>query len=440
MIRRLSLQARLLVLLAILLALLCAGLELAARRAAQGQADRELLEELRVATDLLAAVSGPAELTPSTRRTLLQAVYERQRAPFGAPAYELIEREGPSLRSDPFPRFSSPPPPGIATVRADTDVWRVLTVVDLTRGTTRRAALSESARQDRVRTLRDDLSGPWTIVLPLFAIAVLGSVWFGLRPLRRIEQRISTISPYDPEPLGLDPERMPREVGTLARAFDGLATRLSRVMSDQRIFASAASHELRTPLAGALSQFEVLRRAPKRTEALERLGQALSHMERLVAQLLFLARSDTVAASDRSEAVDLVRLAREAGEELDLEARLEIDGKGTVTGYPDLLRSLIRNLIRNADQASGGGPITVKIDESGKGVRVAVLDRGPGIPEADREALLEPFERGKARAGTGAGLGLTVAQRIAELHGGRITIAERPGGGASVSAILVRPA
>ncbi len=275
------------------------------------------------------------------------------------------------------------------------------------------------------------------IALPIFAIVVLASVWLGLRPLRTMEARFIAISPYDPEPLGLEVDRMPRELGTLARNFDDLVARLVQVMSDQRMFAAAASHELRTPLAGALSQLDVLKRAPDRHESLDHLGRALSHMERLVTQLLFLARSDTVASADRPEMIELAAVAREVGSELDPGTMLPVEGAGTITAYPDLIRSLLRNLIRNAQQASGGNGVSVVIEQKRNGVEVAVLDRGPGIPEADWTRVLEPFHRSKGRHGEGAGLGLTVAQRIAELHGGSIVVADRPGGGATVTATLV---
>ena len=438
MIRRLSLHARLLFLLALLLAMLWAGLEIAARKAAQDRADAELLEELRATTDLLIAVSVPEGLDAGERRALLETVQIRRRAPIGQGAYELVDGDAVILRSALFPDLAAAPPPGIATVQAEGDTWHVLTSVDLKTGTTRRAALSDTSRDRRAHDLLADLTAPWAIALPLFAIAVLGSVWLGLRPLRQIERRMAAISPYAPEPLGLDSARMPRELGTLARSFDGLADRLARVISDQRIFASAASHELHTPLAGALSQLDVLRRAPGRRASMDRLGDALSHMQRLLAQLLFLARSDTVAGSERPEPVDLAALAQAVGTELDLGSRLAIDGAGAVTGHPDLLRSLLRNLLRNAAQARADEPIRVEIGESQDSIHVEVLDRGPGIPDAERHAILEPFRRGSGSQARGAGLGLTVAQRIAELHGGRIAIAGRAGGGASVTAILAR--
>lgn len=436
MISRLSLQARLLILLALLLSILWAGLEIGAGRVAQERADAELREELRATTGLLAAISIPPGMDTETRRALLEAAQRRRRAPLGAPAYELLDGADTVLRSHPFPDFDVPPPPGIATARAGEGMWQVLTVVDVESGGIRRAAMSQAARQDRVRALRSELSAPWTVALPVFSIAVLGSVWIGLRPLRRIERKIAATSPHEPRPLGLDPARMPREIATLARSFDRLAARLARVVSDQRIFASAAGHELRTPLAGARSQLDVLRRAPDRREAATRLGESLAHMERLIAQLLFLARSDTVAASDHPVRVDLAALLHSVGDELDLGSRLAIEGGAGLSGYPDLLRSLVRNLVRNAAQASGDGPVTVQISEAAGHVRVAVLDRGPGIPAADRRAVFEPFRRGGGTRSAGAGLGLTVAQRIAELHGGRIVIEDRQGGGASVTAIL----
>ncbi len=436
MIRRLSLHARLLVLLALLLSLLWGGLEIAARRSAEEQANLELRQELQATTDLLSAVSVPKGLGTEDRRALFKEIQLRRPAPIGQAAYELVDEDGVALRSMPFPDFSELPPPGIATVQGEGDLWYVLTFVDVTTGETRRAALSDTSRDRRAHDILGNLTAPWAIGLPLFAIAVLISVWVGLRPLRRIEQRMALIPPHDPEPLGLDPDRMPREIGVLARSFDRLAERLAGVMSDQRIFASAASHELRTPLAGALSQLDVLRRAPDRTFAMERLGKALSHMDRLITQLLFLVRSDTVAASDRPETVDLGALANSVGDELGLGSRFRVCGTATVTGYPDLLRSLARNLLRNADQASEGKTIVVEVKERPDAAVLSVLDSGAGIPEADRSRLLEPFQRGGDRRSGGAGLGLTVAQRIAELHGGRIEIGGRPDGGAIVSAVI----
>lgn len=414
-------------------------MDVAARSAAQKQANAELEEELRATADLLTAVSVPEGLDVGERRALFEAVQLRRYAPVGKAAYELRTEEGEILRSAPFPEFSVAPPPGMATVRGTGDTWQVLTVVDLETGAIRRAALPDTSQDQRANDLRAELVAPWAIALPLFAIAVLGSVWIGLRPLRRIELRMTSISPYDPEPLGLDCVSMPREIGTLAQSFDRLAERLARIMSDQRIFASAASHELRTPLAGALSQLEVLRRAPERRTSIDRLGEALAHMERLVTQLLFLVRSNTVAASDRPERVDLVALTWEVGEELGLRETLQIEGKGGMTGYRDLLKSLLRNLLLNAQTASNGEKITVGIGERADAAMISVLDLGPGIPGPERQRLIEPFQRGAGKPGTGAGLGLTVAQRIAELHGGWIEIADRPGGGAAVTAILPGP-
>lgn len=400
MIRQLSLRGRLLILLTLLLALLWLALEVVAFGTAGEQADAEVEAELRTITNLLTAVVISDQRDLAEQRMQFQTIQASRDTPFDETAYELVTRTGVILRSSPFPEFASNPSPGLSTVRAGMRDWRVLTIFERETGTIRRAALPKAARDLRMHDLRRSLSASWVIALPLFAIAVLGSIWLGLRPLHRIERRMSAVSPHDPEPLGLDRTRMPRELASLSRSFDELATRLARVISDQRIFASAASHELRTPLAGAISQLDVLRRAPGRQESLDKMGDALKHMERLIAQLLFLVRRETATIPGQPDKIELHELARDVLDELDLAGTVRLDGSGELEGYPDLLRSLLRNFLSNAERASLGNDIAIRIVPGSDTVAVSVLDRGPGIPEAEKERVLEPFQRGRAERTT----------------------------------------
>lgn len=431
--RRVSLQTRLLVLLALLLAMLWAGLEFAVRRDAAAQAARELERQLHATTDLLLVIERAGVDASAQAEIIAAAARTGSVAAFVDTAFELRRDGREVIRSDPFAVFENRLPAGFSTVAGNDGGWIVLTVID--EDTTRRAAVPGSARSDRAATLRSDLSAPWTLALPVFALAALAAVWIGLRPLRGIERRILRIDPRRPAPIDMDPRRMPRELATLTAAFNDLVERLGRVLTDRRIFASVASHELRTPLAGALIQLDVLKRAPDREAVREKLAQALSHMDRMVTQLLFLANGDMAVAETAPREIDIAALSVEIAGEIE-EGRVEVSASGEparVTGHPDLLRVLLRNLVRNARDAAEGQTVTVVVTGRTGEVRVEVLDRGPGIPEAERAMVFDPFRRGR-RGGTG--LGLTVAQRIAGLHDGRIVVADRPGGGAAVTAVL----
>src|SRR5262249_31762813 len=102
-----------------------------------------------------------------------------------------------------------------------------------------------------------------------------------------------------------------------------------------------------------------------------------------------------------------------------------------VQGDAGLLRRLFRNLLDNASAHGGPEPPEVEvIPAAGSGVRILVCDRGPGVPEAEREKIFEPFYRVRGMAGSGAGLGLALVRQIAEQHGGQVFCSERSGGGA----------
>jgi signal transduction histidine kinase len=209
----------------------------------------------------------------------------------------------------------------------------------------------------------------------------------------------------------------------------------------QREFAADASHELRTPLTIVRGSVEHLRRHATRPVA--EVGEALSDIESevdrltsLVDDLLLLARSDSGVIELRRESVDLAEVAGEALQRLRAQAEargveLRLDAAPVaVAGDPDRLRQLVAILIDNAIRhAPKGSAVRVGIrGDAHPGI--SVEDEGPGIRSEDLPHVFDRFWRAIDAPEGGTGLGLSIAAWIAEHHGGRITAANRPGGGA----------
>jgi two-component system OmpR family sensor kinase len=236
------------------------------------------------------------------------------------------------------------------------------------------------------------------------------------------------------------------EVRVLADAFDRMLDRLEDAFRRQRGFVSDASHELRTPLTVIRGQLEVLARQPevspedvRRVDGLVRTE--IARMERLVEELLLLARADE-GQLVRAEAIDVDDFVGELWDGLSLIARREfrlghLPG-GTLTADPDRIGQVISNLVRNAVEHTGeDGLIRLTVRAVGsEELELAVEDDGPGIAPEQRDRVFDRFHRtdtGRARKKGGAGLGLAIARAVVQAHGGKIWAGESPEGGARVA-------
>jgi signal transduction histidine kinase len=234
------------------------------------------------------------------------------------------------------------------------------------------------------------------------------------------------------------------ELEDFAGSFNGLLDRLHVALERQRQFTGQASHQLRTPLAALIAAIEVARRRPRTVEEHERVLDQLhddaDRLWRVVEALLFLARADAEAELPDRERLDLAAWAADhlrdwSGHERAADLRLEgSDGDAPWTrAHRPLLGQLLNNLLENACKYSKPAtPITVRVWREPDAVAMAVEDRGLGIPTGDLPRVFEPFYRAESarRLGhAGAGLGLAVARRIAEAHGGTITAESESGRG-----------
>jgi two-component system sensor histidine kinase TctE len=262
------------------------------------------------------------------------------------------------------------------------------------------------------------------------ALIVWLTVTLAMQPLRRLGAAISERSPDDLRPIR---EATPAEVEGIVMAVNSFMGRLDTALAALRNFTGNAGHQLRTPLSVVRMQLALARRAEDAEgarEATEKADTALAQAERVLAQLLLLARVDGAAGQMQARPVDLARLARDVtGEMVPLAARAGVDlgwsgaAEAVVLGEPVLLSEMLRNLIDNALSYGGrGATVTVRV-VPGDGVTLEVEDNGPGV-SPERLAALAQRRRPADQAAQvgGHGLGLPIVGEIAEIFGARLRL------------------
>ncbi|MFI1916176.1 sensor histidine kinase [Nocardia sp. NPDC020380] len=279
------------------------------------------------------------------------------------------------------------------------------------------------------------VGGP--IVAVAAALATYLLVGRSLRSVEEIRSRVAGISAARlservPVPVARD------EIARLAETMNDMLARIEAGHAAQRRFVGDASHELRSPLTAVTAALELARDRPETLDAELIDGTLLPEAERmrqLIEDLLTLAKADENGLELRTGDVDLDDLAGAAAGALrargDRTVRTDIHPARVVGDSVTLARAL-RNIV---DNAAAHARTTVAITSSGNGsrARVTVDDDGPGIPVADRERVFGRFvrlEADRARATGGSGLGLAIVAEIAGAHGGSVTVAESPLGGA----------
>jgi signal transduction histidine kinase len=232
------------------------------------------------------------------------------------------------------------------------------------------------------------------------------------------------------------------EVARLAETFNGTAERIQTLVTANRSLLANASHELRSPLARLRMGIEGLKDGPLSKERTEELSRNIRELDQLIDEILLASRLDGAGAmAMQAEPVDIVALVAEECAQADAALDIRTALLPMVQGDPRLLKRLFRNLIENAEHHGGGRPdVTLATPAPGE-VVVTVADRGPGVPEAERTRIFEPFYRmkGASEAAGGVGLGLALVKQIAERHGGGVECAAREGGG-SVFRVVLRAA
>ena len=231
------------------------------------------------------------------------------------------------------------------------------------------------------------------------------------------------------------PETGPEDVRAAASAFNAMTEKVAKTLENQRHLLAAVGHDLRTPITAMRINLEFVTDDDLR----EGLGRNLDELQDLTEQVLGAARG-TGGESKRN--VDLSALVESLCTDLDEMGETvhwDLSAPAPINCRPNEIRRAVRNLVDNA--VAYGGEAEVKIDDTPSTYEIVVEDKGPGIPEADRLRVFEPFvrlESSRNREGGGTGLGLTLVKAIAEGHGGQITLENRPGGGLRARMTLPR--
>jgi signal transduction histidine kinase len=274
------------------------------------------------------------------------------------------------------------------------------------------------------------------ITLPILLVLLLADIAIfrrALRPLREASETAESIAPERPG-VRLPTKELPQEVRPLVHAVNQGLDRLEEGFRVQRDFTADAAHELRTPLAVLRSRIDLLEN--------EKMREALRHdvdgMAHIISQLLDIAELDTLAVQP-DEKADLQSVAAGIAEfvaPLALAQGKDIALSGAtepvwVRGNPEMLGRAIRNLAENAiNHTAAGSTVEFVVEDNGT---INVLDRGPGIGEDERKLIFRRFWRRDRRKQGSTGLGLSIVQRIAELHSASITVENRKPNGACFS-------
>jgi signal transduction histidine kinase len=298
---------------------------------------------------------------------------------------------------------------------------------------------------------RHPMAGAWRpglavlLVLVIVALAAAPLARRIARPVERLTEAARRLGrgelayrvPEDP-PRGLVRRRPrhPSELAELTRAFNDMAGRVERLVAGQKELLANVSHELRSPLARIRVALALLPRDGEAERRLRDVEADLADLDRLIDDVLTAARLDATSVPPQRSAVDVGRLLADVAERAGQDPATAGTTVRVAPGpAPDLvadaalLRRALWNLVENAAKY-GAPPVTLAAGRAGERVALSVSDEGEGIPAAERERVLAPFHRLDAArtpsaAGEpprGFGLGLTIARRVAEVHGGSITV------------------
>ena len=274
---------------------------------------------------------------------------------------------------------------------------------------------------------------PVAILIPVTVLLLWLVVWLALRPLERLAQALGTQDERNLSELPL--HQVPAELEPLVLSMNSLLLRLKEAFATRQRFVQDAAHELRTPLTALKLQVENLRQEAAAPE-IARLQAGIERMQRLVEQLLRLARQEAAASDAAEAAVEVTGVLKQSLESfVPLAAARRIDLGLVATESAQIrvdvhdLRSVLDNLLDNAlHYTPAGGRVDVSLQWVDEILRLEVLDSGPGIPPELLDRVFDRFYRVPGNGAEGSGLGLAIARHAAERAGLRIELCNRAGG------------
>lgn len=453
-----SLKGRVLLVLGITITLCWAGaLTVLVVYTLSGQSSHWDSKLQAIGTKILLAIPSGAKLKPSFSHSLqlrddsisrdvnltFQVWTERK---------NLIVRAPDSPRVPLLPSFTD----GFTSATVDGERWRIFSVSDSTGEVSVQVAMRHSVIDQEIR---HKIFGALGFVTALLGVAGL-LMWFAmgksLQPLTAIQAAVRRRRKFDLTPLPV--AQLPAEIRPLVESFNHLLDQLDQAMQGERRFIGDAAHELRTPLSALQAQAQVALRATTlegKDAALVKLLAVAERSTRLSDQLLDLARMDAGVHAPQKSLAELSELILHVSQEFDMQAQQQRRAIIlALTPCPiecdvDEIGILLRNLLDNALRyTTEGGRVKLSCgyreDAEGAGTRrvcLEVADDGPGVPEAEHQAIFRRFHRVAGNGGRGSGIGLSLVAGIAQLHEAAIeTGTGLDGKGFSVRVLFPLPA
>ena len=368
-------------------------------------------------------------------------------------AFQLWSKtDGLLLRSESAPTFAfSSATHGFSETDIDKHLWHVFSISSSNGEYVIHVGQKEEIRAELTDDISAQLVTQFLVGLPILGIVIWIIVGHSLKPLNRLERALSRREASFLKPLSS--KKLPKEIIPVVNEINNLFAQLEQAFEHERQFTADASHELRTPLAGLLTQAQVAMRTRDETvrhQALKRIEQGVNRMTYMVQQLLIFSRIESGTEFIAKETTMLSREVMRNIAELDPEAHkkrinVEYDEVNAVPIVANtlLINILIRNIIDNAIKYTPAqGMVRVSVIGKANCVQLCVEDSGPGIAPDQYENSLKRFHRciETANKAQGTGLGFSIVQRIATMHGADLVLGESEFGGLKVTVIFTLPA
>lgn len=331
---------------------------------------------------------------------------------------------------------------GFVELSLQNEPWRVYYLQSPKREWLVAAGQKIKERDELVWGLVESQLLPWLLTLPVLLLAMAWAVRRALNPVRALTLELQQRTADDLQ--AIPSEQAPAEIRPLLQAMNGLFGRIDATLARERRFTADAAHELRTPLAVLSAQWDVLQGArteSERAQAANKLSAGMLRMTRLVDQLLRLSRLEATDGLTQTEPLDWQVLAEQSmSDTLALAERRQIELACEWPSEPQtppgwrgdgqLLAVLLRNLLDNAVRyAPEGSTVTLRLTPTS----LLVDNAGEPLPAEQLQRLGERFYRPEGQAEPGSGLGVSIAQRIAALHGLVLTYHPRADGSGVVA-------
>jgi two-component system sensor histidine kinase QseC len=337
-----------------------------------------------------------------------------------------------SLHSQPTPNTPlSPIRDGFSDATIGGARWRVFSTWDVRDRVLVQVAEHVYERDELATAVARNFVVPLAIALPVLGVVIWAAVGRAMRSLTHVDQQVASRAADNLT--ALDVADAPSEIGALVTSLNALFGRICRLIEQERHFTADAAHELRTPLAGIRAQAQVAQGATdgaERARALDGVMAGCDRATHAVEQMLTLARLAPDAVSFQPTSVELGAVLKATIGELapiaiakHMDIALDDGRDAFVSGDAGLLAMLFRNVIDNAIRYSAPGTmVDVDLEVTASDVRVTVSDAGPGISAEQRANVGRRFYRAPGTQAPGSGLGLSIVQRILDLHRGTIRL------------------